>query len=136
MTRYRPVPRTLSDLMRRLAKRPQNAPELLPPEALAAQRVPMVDPRQLFQGVTIRASQDAQTRQQIAREGFKSPEALFGEQRLATPGQNLASPQALDMLPGQPQPEIQLAPLPSDAEIAEIRQRLQTSKTDEKTHDA
>lgn len=136
MTRYRPVPRTLSDMMRRLAKRPQNAPELLPPEALAKQRAPMVDPKQLFQGVTLRASQEAQTRQQIAREGFKSPEALFGEQRLAEPGQQLTSPQALDMLPGQPLPEIQLAPLPSDAEIIEIQQQLKAKQSDEKKHNA
>jgi hypothetical protein len=122
--------------MRRLAKRPQNAPELLPPEALAKQRAPMVDPKQLFQGVTIRASQEAQTRQQIAREGFKSPEALFGEQRLAEPGQGLASPQALDMLPGQPPADIQLAPLPSDAEIAEIQQKLKAKQNDEKNHHA
>lgn len=117
--------------MRRLAKRPQNAPELLPPEALAKQRAPMVDPTQLFQGVTLRASQETQTRQKIAQEGFKSPEVLFGEQRLADRGQILSSPQSLDILPGQPMPPIQLVPLPSDAEIVEIQRRLKAHEVSE-----
>lgn len=111
MTRYRPVPRTLSDIMRRL-KRPSNAPELMSPEQLQAQRAPMTDPGQLFHKVTIRPSQESQTRSQVAREGMKTPEQLFGEQRIAQPGAALSSPQELDLLPGQVLPEIQLKPLP------------------------
>lgn len=98
--------------MRRLARRPSNAPELMPPERLIAQRAPMVDPAQLFQSVTVRPDPDAETRAQVAREGFKNPAALFGEQSLAKPGQPLPSPQQLDLLPGLPLPQTLLQPLP------------------------
>ncbi|HEY9842626.1 MAG TPA: hypothetical protein V6D23_19335 [Candidatus Obscuribacterales bacterium] len=111
MTRYRPVPRTLSDIMRRLSRRPSNAPELMTPEQLCSQRAPMLDPAELFKGVTVRPA-EAQTREQVAQEGMKTPESLFGEQRLALPGAALTSPQELDLLPGQPLPEIWLEPLP------------------------
>ncbi len=112
MTRYRPVPRTLSDILRRLGRRPSNAPELMSPERLREQRAPMVDPSQLFQGVTIRPSQELTTRQQVASEGMKTPASLFGGARLADSGVELSSPQQLDLLPGQPQPDIWLQPLP------------------------
>lgn len=112
MTRYRPVPRTLSDILRRLGRRPSNAPELMSPERLREQRAPMVDPSQLFQGVTIRPSQELTTRQQVASEGMKTPGSLFGGARLADSGVELSSPQQLDLLPGQPPPEIWLKPLP------------------------
>lgn len=112
MTRYRPVPRTLSDILRRLGRRPSNAPELMSPERLREQRAPMVDPSQLFQGVTIRPSQELTTRQQVASEGMKTPASLFGGARLADSGVELSSPQQLDLLPGQPPPDIWLQPLP------------------------
>lgn len=112
MTRYRPVPRTLSDILRRLARRPSNAPELMSPERLRDQRAPISDPAQLFQGVTVRPSQESQTREQVAREGMKTPDSLFGSAKIAETGAPLASPQELDLLPGQPLPEIWLQPLP------------------------
>lgn len=112
MTRYRPVPRTLSDILRRLARRPSNSPELMSPERLRDQRAPISDPAQLFQGVTVRPSQESLTREQVAREGMKTPDSLFGSAKLAETGLPLASPQELDLLPGQPLPEIWLQPLP------------------------
>lgn len=82
------------------------------PEELLNQRAPMLDPEELFRGVSIRASSDQKTRDQIAQEGMKTPDKLFGERQLAKPGQALASPQELDMLPGQALPDIILEPLP------------------------
>ncbi|MGV3526831.1 MAG: hypothetical protein ACO1RX_21615 [Candidatus Sericytochromatia bacterium] len=99
--------------MRRLARTPERMPELLSPEQLVLQRAPMVDPAALFKGVTLRASESAAVREAVAREGMKNPGSLFGEQQLAEPGQDLASPQALDLLPGLPRPPIVLAPLPA-----------------------
>lgn len=97
--------------MRRLPRRQSNASELMAPEQLLAQRAPFTDPAELFKGVTIRPA-ETRTREQVADEGMKSPENLFGEQRLALPGAPLISPQELDLLPGQPLPEIVLEPLP------------------------
>lgn len=74
----------------------------------------MVNPEQLFKGVTVRASVPDQTLEAIAREGIKPPEQLFQDQRLAQPGQSLASPQELDFLPSQGHPEIILSPLPPE----------------------
>lgn len=125
MTRYRPVPRTLSDIMRRLERRQTNAPEWMTPEQLRSQRAPFVDPGQLFARVQIRPDQTQATREQIASEGMKTPNHLFGEQAMALPGALLQSPQHLDLLPGLPLPEIVLEPLPEDNEILEIQQRLQ-----------
>lgn len=116
VTRYRPVPRTLSDIMRRLARRSSNAPELMSPESLRAQRAPIVEPGHLFKGVTIRPSLEERTREQVAQQGMKTPENLFGDQRMALPGAPLVSPQELDLLPGQPLPEMILQPLPEPAE--------------------
>lgn len=80
----------------------------MPPEVLQQQQVPMVDPETLFRGVTIRPSSPLPTPEQM-----KTPDSLFGDQRLAEPGHSLKSPQELDLLPGQPLPEIQLEPLDS-----------------------
>lgn len=93
-------------------------PELLSPEQLVLQRAPMVDPAALFKGVTLRAAESASVREAVAREGMKNPASLFGDQQLAEPGQPLASPQALDLLPGLPRPPIVLAPLPPPTEEA------------------
>lgn len=119
VTRYRPVPRTLSDIMRRLARRSSNAPELMSPESLRAQRAPIVEPGNLFKGVTIRPSLEERTREQVAQQGMKTPENLFGDQRMALPGAPLVSPQELDLLPGQPLPEIMLRPLPEPEQQVE-----------------
>lgn len=108
MTRQRPVPRTLSEILRRLTPREQNAPELMPPEMLQKQTAPIVDPEALFRGVAIRPGQPLPTPDQM-----KTPAHLFGEQQIAEPGHVLKSPHELDLLPGQPLPEIHLEPLAS-----------------------
>ena len=129
MTRYRPVPRTLSDIMRRLERRQTNAPEWITPEQLVSQRAPFVDPDRLFAKVTVRPDQTQATREQVATEGMKTPNHLFGEQAMALPGLLLNSPQQLDLLPGLPLPEIILKPLPEDDEILAIQASLQAKQS-------
>lgn len=104
--------------MRRLARRSSNAPELMSPEKLRAQRAPFVEPGELFKSVTVRPAPE-QDRRQIAAQGMKNPENLFGDQRLAQPGTQLTSPQELDLLPGQPFPDIRLEPLPEPPATSE-----------------
>lgn len=119
VSQNRPVPRTLSNILKRLSQKPResNAPELMSPEELLQQRAPMLDPEVLFRGVSVRPSLDAQTRQQIAEEGMKTPDMLFGDRKMALPGHHLASPQELDILPGQALPEIILQPLPQSDKV-------------------
>ena len=66
----------------------------------------MVDPEALFRGVAIRPGQALPTPDQM-----KTPTHLFGDQQIAEPGHLLKSPHELDLLPGQPLPEIHLEPL-------------------------
>jgi len=87
------------------------------PEDLLSQPAPMLDPEELFRGVSVRPSLEQQTRDQIAQEGMKTPDNLFGGRQLAKPGQQLASPQELDFLPGQVLPEIILDPLPEPSKM-------------------
>lgn len=96
-------------MMRRLSRTPERMPELMSPEQLQQQRAPMVDPAALFKGVVLRAAESA-----AGRDGMKNPASLFGDQQIAEPGQSLASPQSLDLLPGLPRPPIVLEPLPPE----------------------
>jgi len=101
--KYRPVPRTLSDIIRKVTQStPEQEPtELLSPEQLrAAGQVPMLDPSVLFQGVTILPSPPP--------EEIKPPDQLFGKQAFAKPGKPLKG--LAEMLPARRQPTSPLPP--------------------------
>lgn len=104
MGKYRPVPRTLSDIIRKVTQSTpsdQEPTELLSPEQLrAAGQVSMVDPSALFQGVTILPNPPA--------ENIKTPDQLFGKQAFAKPGQTLKG--LAEMLPARRQPTSPLPP--------------------------
>lgn len=104
MGKYRPVPRTLSEIIRKVSQSPPSAAspaELLSPEQLrAAGQVSMLDPTQLFQGVTILPTPPAPE--------IKTPDQLFGKQAFAKPGQPLKG--LAEMLPARRQPT---SPLPT-----------------------
>ncbi len=117
VTRYRPVPRTLSDIMKRLPPRRRNAPELISPEELRQSKASLLEPEALFKSVTARPSHSEQTRQEIGQQGMRQPGQLFGPLQLATPGQKLSSPQELDLLPGLSLAKVVFEPLPEPAEI-------------------
>ena len=72
MTHQRPVPRTLSDILKRLKQPgPSNAPArpLMSPEALAQTKAPITDPKALFQGVNIRPPSKKGLQAQDFRQG-------------------------------------------------------------------
>lgn len=119
MTHQRPVPRTLSDILKRLKQPgPSNAPArpLMSPEALAQTKAPITDPKALFQGVNIRppSKKELQAQaiyEQIIAAGMTEPEAIFGQRAMAKKGQKLAAPHALDLEPTQPMEPIVLTAL-------------------------
>jgi hypothetical protein len=105
--KYRPVPRTLSDIIRKVSQAPlsdQEPVELLSPEQLrAAGQVSMQDPSILFKGVTVVPSPPAPL-----PEEMKTPGQLFGKQAFATPGSPLKG--LAEMLPPRRQPTSPLPP--------------------------
>ncbi len=110
MTHQRPVPRTLSDILKRLKKPgplgdPANT--LMSPEALSQTKAPITDPKALFKGVNARplSKKEQQARaiyEEIKAAGMREPEAIFGQRAMAKKGQKLAAPHALDLEPTQP----------------------------------
>lgn len=117
VTRYRPVPRTLSDIMKRLPPRRRNAPDLMSPEELKQSKAPLVEPAALFKSVTARPSNNDQTRQEVSQQGMRQPGQLFGPLQMAAPGLSLSSPQELDLLPGLPLSNLVFEPLPAPEAI-------------------
>lgn len=110
MTHQRPVPRTLSDILKRL-KKPgplgEPADALMSPEALSQIKAPITDPNALFKGVNARplSKKEQQARaiyEEIKAAGMREPEAIFGQRAMAKKGQKLAAPHALDLEPTQP----------------------------------
>lgn len=116
MTHQRPVPRTLSDIFRRLKKPADPNGALMSPEALSQLKAPIRDPKQLFEGVTARPAREQERKaqalqQQIKTQGMTPPDAIFGSRAIAAPGQKLAKPYELDLEPTQPKDPIVLTSL-------------------------
>jgi hypothetical protein len=119
VTHQRPVPRTLSDILKRLKKPgPSREPAgtLMSPEALSQTKAPITDPNSLFKGVKARPPSKKELLAQAIYEeiiaaGMTDPENIFGNRALAKKGQKLAAPHALDLEPTQPMAPIILAAL-------------------------
>lgn len=103
--------------MKRLPPRRRNAPELISPDELLQTKAPLIEPADLFKSVTARPSYVEETRQEVIQQGMRQPGELFGPLQIATPGQSLRSPQALDLLPGLPLKNLLLEPLPKPEDI-------------------
>lgn len=118
MTHQRPVPRTLSDILKRL-KKPgplSSADALMSPEELSQLKAPIVEPKALFKNVNARPlnKKELQARaiyEEIKAAGMREPEAIFGNRSLAKKGHKLAAPHALDLEPTQPMMPIVLTAL-------------------------
>ena len=85
MAKYRPVPRTLSDILSKLSPSPPPA-ELLDPEQLKRTgRVKMLPPDELL------AALPHPPEPLPPEPELRTPEQLFGKQAYATPGQPMKS---------------------------------------------
>ena len=116
MARQRPVPRTLSDILKRIQKPSRDPEGLISPEELTQIKPPITEPGELFKNMSPRPlnpqeEQAEAARERLSREGIANPSTLFGGRSWATPGQTLAQPHELDFEPTQPQEPVVLTSL-------------------------
>lgn len=85
MAKYKPVPRTLSEIVQRISpSHPQQSPPLVSPEELKkTAEVPLLDPKNLFKNVP--------PAEPPKRPELRAPEEIFGGQSIAPADQKLLS---------------------------------------------
>jgi len=129
--KYRPVPRTLSEILRKVSQSSNSSEpvELISPEQLVeAGKAPLHDPQELFNGVTI-----LPTPPEALDPEIRTPDQLFGKQAFAAPGKAMKSLQ--EMLPPR-KPTSPLSPRPPKPDPTEQSKKsgplpeVKDSKTD------